>query len=65
MKFIKESNNLYKVKTTTSPAGLTLHSDTEQVYFIDIIYIFIHIQIYRYVQTQTHIHTYTYFCQPS
>ena len=27
------------IKTTASPAGLILHSDTEQIYFIDIIYI--------------------------
>ena len=37
--YSKESNNPYKAKATDSLAGLTLHSETEQIYFTDIIYI--------------------------
>ena len=36
----KESSNPYKVKTTASPAGLILHSNKEQIYYIDITYIY-------------------------
>ena len=33
----KESNNPYNVQTAARPTGLILHSDTGQIYFIDII----------------------------
>ena len=38
----KESNNLYKIKTTTNTAGLIFHSDTEQIYFIRNLFISLH-----------------------
>ena len=41
----KESNNPDKVKTTATPAVLILQSDTEQIYFIGMIYVSIHVHI--------------------
>ena len=60
----------FKVKTTARPAGYILHSEREQIYFIDIIYIYIYIYIYTYTymhinniniytNPHTHIQTYT------
>ena len=65
----KESNNPCKVQTAAKPAGLILHSDTEQIYFIlfYILYLFylctsinIHINIYTNTNTHTHTHTHRY-----
>ena len=64
------------MRATARPAGLILPSDTEQIYFIDIIYIYIYVYIYIYtyiyiyiyihIYTNTHtdIHTLAYFFQP-
>ena len=67
----KESNNPCKVQTAAKPAGLILHSDTEQIYFIlfYILYLFylctsinIHINIYTNTNTHTHTHTHIDTC---
>ena len=51
MKFtVKENNDPSKVKTTVRLAGLILNSDTEEIYFIDIIYIY----TYTYIHIHTH-----------
>ena len=51
----------FKVKTTARPAGYILHSEREQIYFIDIIYIYKYIyNIYIYIYICMYI--YTYIC---
>ena len=50
----------FKVKTTARPAGYILHSEREQIYFIDIIYIYIYIYI-LHKQTYTHTYIKTFF----
>ena len=59
-KKIKKKIDPYNVQTAARPVDIILHSDTEQIYFIGIIWIYTYTYIHIHIYTNTHTHIYTY-----